>query len=84
MTAWKDRQAEVDAAIEAITREYGDTFGLRAFPGDVFMISEGASFWCDRDKVLLYTYVWSIKQNKWLAFAKGTIEELKREIVPFS
>ena len=65
-------------------------FGMRAWPGDTFRLSPGASYWspgfdneCGKQDpgVILYT---QIKDgDEWHDFAKGTPEELRREIVVF-
>lgn len=55
------------------------TFGLRAFPGDVFRVCEQTSYVNDSDVLMLYTEV--LRGDKWLDFAKGTVRELTREVV---
>ena len=66
-------------------------FGLRGFPGKTFQLSQAASYYSPAfegndwvkahdGQVMLYT---AIKRDDgtWAAFAKGTIEELRPEIV---
>ena len=69
---YQEQQGLIDAAIA----EFPSEFGLRAFPGKRFYISRGASYWSDNGGPMLYTYT-----AEGLAFAKGTVEELKREVV---
>lgn len=72
---WDQEQEAVKKAAEA----FPDEFGLRAFPGDTFSISLPASFYSEAYGVQLYVYV--KRDDKWLAFSKGTPEELRREVV---
>ena len=51
------------------------TFGLRAFPSDKFTINERQSY-VSGGEVMLYVYTVDTMQ----AFAKGTPEELLREV----
>lgn len=70
---------------EAIAR-FPEEFGLRAFPGDKFRISYGASYfrtWDDPDSLMLYTER-LCEDGKWKDFAKGTEAELRREVVRLS
>lgn len=55
------------------------TFGLRAFPGDTFTILRQASY-VSEGQVMLYTGI--LKDGRYLAFAKGTPEELQANVVP--
>lgn len=54
-------------------------FGLRGFPGDVFRCSETDSYTDDRGAVVVYTE--RLVDGKWLAFAKGSAAEVRREMV---
>lgn len=64
--------------IDRTIKRFPSTFGMRAFPGKIFKINRFNSYIAG-DKIMLYT---DIKLNGgWGAFAKGTPEELKREIV---
>jgi hypothetical protein len=65
-------------AIKTAAATFPATFGLRAFPDGLFRISLDASYYSD-DGVMLYTEVQ--RDGAWLAFAKGTPEELRREVV---
>ena len=65
----------VETAIEL----FPATFGLRAFPGKVFRISVQSSY-PSQDDVVLYTEVQD--GDKWLSFAKGSVEEMQRNVVP--
>jgi len=72
---WQEEMTEVAEAIE----RFPDEFGLRNFPGKKFCIVQSASYYAEEP--MLYTYVWNEESGKWLAFAKGTERELRREIV---
>ena len=63
---------------DAIAR-FPKTFGLRAFPGKTFQISPQSSFVGDGGNVQLYTQV--LKDGKWLDFARGTEDELRKEVI---
>ena len=64
--------------ILAAKSEFPATFGLRAFRGDVFRISEAASY-VTGGAVMLYTQRYS--DGQWRAFAKGSPSELRAQIV---
>jgi hypothetical protein len=70
---------QLDAVEQAVER-FPDEFGLRNFPEKRFCISKAASYYASHE-VMLYTYVWDEQLNQWMAFAKGTEQELRREIV---
>lgn len=65
------------------------TFGLYAFPGEVFRISIGASFWSDRGHEreygpgacgpMLYTQR-RVGTDDWKDFAKGSFDELRGQV----
>jgi hypothetical protein len=59
----------------AAAAEFPGIFGLRAFPGQRFVVNRSASY-VSRDEVMLYVYT-----ADGLAFSKGTPEELRREVV---
>ena len=72
--------------ILAAKSEFPETFGLRAFRGDVFRISEAASYVTKggmgcyvAPSVMLYTQRYS--DGQWQAFAKGSPAELRAQIV---
>ena len=72
----REEQQEIKALIETFPKE----FGLAAFPGKVFTLSQSSSYWSEYEGAyLLYTY---IKQpdGTFLAFAKGTANELRQNI----
>jgi hypothetical protein len=75
MASWEMNKQRVEDAAKQFPAE----FGLRAFPGDVFRISLSASYVNDSDVVTLYTQI--KKGDRWLDFAKGSVNELKRELV---
>lgn len=78
------RQAILDSAIARFPKE----FGLKAFPGQKFMINRAQSYW-DTGMYqgkptyppgpMLYVYVYT--DGGWQAFAKGRPDELIRNIV---
>ena len=71
-------QDAVDRVVDSFPKE----FGLLHFPGRKFTISKSASYYSTYEGgVMLYTYVWNEAQEQWLAFAKGTERELRRQIV---
>jgi hypothetical protein len=84
-TKYEKEQQEVKDAVAAFTAEYGDEFGLRAYPGKRFSVVEGASYLSHSEGVLLYVYVLdddkAAPDRSWMAFAKGTADELRREVV---
>ncbi len=67
-------------AIKALAATFPETFGLRGFPGKVFRVSLSSSYMGDDGRIRLYTEVrhWN---GTWSDWAKGTEEELRREIV---
>ncbi len=77
---WTEKKASVGHEIARHRERWGETFGLRAFPGEKFSIVEGSSFYCALG-VLLYTYRCSEKRQEWLSFSKGSPSELHRESV---
>ena len=71
--------------IPEVIARFPAEFGLKAFPGKKFSISQSASYFSrpgDPKTLNLYTQVWSEKTNSWEAFAKGSEEELKQNITP--
>jgi len=66
--------------IKAAIKLFPAEFGLRAFPDDVFCISEVQSYINDSGNVTLYTLVKN-DVGRWLAFSKGGVNELWREVV---
>jgi hypothetical protein len=71
-------EEDANAVAKAINT-FPKTFGLRAFPGEMFCIDKQASYVNDEGVVMLYT---AVKRDggKWLSFAKGTAEELRAEV----
>jgi len=55
------------------------TFGLKAFPGEVFRISETASYINDNGVVILYSQ--RLIENRWVDFAKGRVCDFRREVI---
>ena len=68
--------------IHDLRQEYGEVFGLRAFPGDRFKISDGASYVTFYDGVIRFmVYVYRFDNGTWDAFSKGTPTECRRNFV---
>lgn len=72
--------SEEEAKISAVIAKFPKTFGLRAFPGDTFQISLRNSYIGNNDNIQLYTQILG-KNGEWDDFAKGTEDELRREMV---
>jgi hypothetical protein len=79
------QQEMIDNAIARFPKE----FGLKAFPGQKFMINRGQSYWdtgvyhgkrTHPPGPILYVYVYT--DGRWVSFAKGSPDELTRSIVP--
>jgi len=71
-------RGERDGMIAAAAGEFPATFGLRAFPRDVFRVSLRDSYVNDEGEVMLYTQRRD-ERGQWLSFTKGSVLELKRE-----
>jgi len=65
--------------IQAAIALFPATFGLRAHPGKVFRMSTSYSY-ISSGQVMLYTEI--LLNGEWLSFAKGTIQEMQREVKP--
>lgn len=69
--------------VDETIKQFPESFGLRAFPGQRFRLSRSASYFRGPGEavgLMLYTEV--LKENgQWSDFCKGTIEELRRNIV---
>lgn len=55
------------------------TFGMRAFAGSTFRVSATTSYVNDIGVVMLYTEIQS--GDRWLSFAKGSVAELRAQII---
>ena len=79
-------RSEEKTMIEKAASAFPAEYGLRAFPGRRFRISIEDSYLAyesgdDQPPViLLYTHVFSDERGEWLAFAKGTPSELRKEV----
>jgi hypothetical protein len=69
--------------IDAAMAEFPKEFGLRAYPNRRFNINKRDSYVNDRGEVLLYVHI-NMGGNHWSSFAKGTVEELKKEVTPWA
>lgn len=67
-------------AVKDEAAKFPGEFGLRAFPGKTFRVSEAISYYSDSEGVMLYTEVKN--GDRWMSFCKGSPAELKREMVP--
>jgi len=82
--SWEPMMA-LDKIIAELNKKYGLEFGLRAYPGEVFIISSGASFmngWGEDAVPVIYTY--RKVGEKFLAFAKGSVAECHQQFVKLS
>lgn len=70
---------EQNRRVAEVCASFPDEFGLRAFPGERFCVVKGDSFWSD-GAVVVYTYI--KRGGGWLAFAKGSPEELRDQLTP--
>jgi hypothetical protein len=85
--SYEQAKKDLAQAIKSFPKE----FGLRAFPGKKFRVGVGQSFVGSQNNTyipMIYTQVYDPELAKrhgykepWMDFAKGTVEELKREIV---
>jgi len=82
---YKEEEALIDEVASTFPRE----FGLKNFPGDTFRVSRAHSYYSrgyDNEwgksppQVMLYTDIVG-PSGDWEAFAKGTIQELRQQIV---
>jgi hypothetical protein len=69
------------SSILAACTSFPATFGLRAFPGKVFRINKGNSYVSEVYGVMLYTDIRN-DDGSWSCFAKGSPDELRREVMP--
>lgn len=87
MKTYTEKQNAIRAAIDT----FPPTFGLRAFPG-TFKIAESCCYWADDDSgPILYTARrvevgealtrQGYAPGDWVAFAKGTPEDLRAQVV---
>ncbi len=67
--------------IEKACAEFPKTFGLRAFPGEVFRVDDYDSYLNDNGGITFYTHRLNKENGRWNAFAKGTKSELMAQIV---
>jgi hypothetical protein len=72
---------EAEDAI-ALRQRFPHAFGLRGFPGDTFRVNTMNSYRGDAGELVVYTDRWDAAKQFWVAFAKGSEDELRREMVP--
>jgi len=73
------RSPDEDArAIQDAARQFPAEFQLRALPGDTCAICASASYVNDAGQVMLYVFV--KRHGAWMAYAKGTIDELRKAV----
>jgi hypothetical protein len=69
-----------------VSARFPATFGLRGFPGEVFRLSESASYFrgkldsSDESDLVLYTERRN-ENGEWSDWVKGSEAELRRELV---
>jgi hypothetical protein len=82
MFDYTTQQQMIASAMEQFPATFGlrNVGGLHNPTGHTFRISLASSYVNDSGEVQLYTEI--LIDGKWLSYAKGTIAELKREIVP--
>jgi hypothetical protein len=73
---WFEQEKEIDNAVAL----FPPAFGLRAYKDRLFRIERAACFY-STGQIVLYTSIYYAAQDRWLDFCKGTISDLKREIV---
>jgi|10_taG_2_1085330.scaffolds.fasta_scaffold629765_1 hypothetical protein len=67
--------------IDGLEAEYGEVFGLEAYPGERFRLSRTASYWSDYTaSFLLYTER-DCGERGWLDFAKETVPVFRTCVV---
>jgi len=80
---WTQKQQAVSQEVARHRALWGETFGLRAFPGEKFQVVEAASFYSQAG-VQLYLYRWVEEESSWLASTKGSPDELHCQSVKIS
>jgi hypothetical protein len=71
---WQEQREAIDEAME----QFPSVFGLRSSPDKVFRISATSSYFSGE---VLYLYTEVQDGDKWISFAKSTVDELRREVV---
>lgn len=74
MNQYELEKEAVRKAVEAFPK----TFKLRAFPGETFRVNLQNSY-ISEGRLILYTDI--LQDGKWVAFAKGSRNVLRNEIV---
>jgi hypothetical protein len=65
----------------ALRQRFPHAFGLRGFPGDMFRVNTMNSYIGDDGQLVIYTDRWDAKTQMWQAFAKGSENELRAEML---
>jgi hypothetical protein len=73
----KSYQESKDAVSKA-KAEFPSIFGLVAYPGEIFRISDSSSYLNDAGVVMLYTEI--KKRGAWHSFCKGSPSELRTQV----
>lgn len=79
---YDEKQKEV---FQRVKETFPDRFSLCGFPGEVFRISEDSSYFsggmlsCAEQDLMLYTQ--RLRDGRWSDFAKGTVAELRGQLV---
>jgi hypothetical protein len=72
---------QIDQRIWDAAESFPATFGLRGFPGDTFRIGLESSYINDYDGVTLYTQRYNRELDQWQDFAKGSLAEIRAQMV---
>ena len=81
--SYDEEQTLVTNTIAEVTAEFGDEFGLRAFPGKRFRLAPRLSHFYSEGHVQLVVQVHDPARVKpeWVDFGRDSVEELRRNIV---
>ena len=69
---------ETKDAVSKAKADFPSVFGLAAFPGEIFRISDAHSYFNDSDVLMLYTERKS--KGEWQSFAKASASELRLQV----
>jgi hypothetical protein len=77
---------EERAIFDAVRATFPVTFGLRGFPGEKFRISVKHSYFnqlfpAKPSEASLMLYTERLRGDTWSVFTKGTVKELRRNVV---
>lgn len=78
--SWEQEKHAVDKAITDHRTKWGNQFGLKAYPDEVFEVSRDSSYFSSEWGVMLYTRR-LCESGVWKDFIKGTPDELDKETI---